>query len=799
MSDFTFNTRTDLRADQKAEVLIEALPWLQKFAGALVVVKYGGNAMIDDDLKRGVRRRTWCSCARSGCKPVVVHGGGPQINAMLDRLGIESRVPRRPARHHARGDGRRPDGAHRPGLARARRAAQRARPARRRAVGRGRRAAPGAPPARDRRRRAVDVGLVGDVVKVNPGAVLDLLDAGRIPVVSTVAPDIDDPTQVLNVNADTAAAALAVALGARKLIVLTDVEGLYTSWPDQALARAPDHAPARSRSCCRASTPACVPKMEACLRAVEGGVGRGPRHRRPRRRTRSCVEVFTSEGIGTMVLPDEEPADAPFTAPIPVVAPRPRGDRVTALENARARHRSAEATDANLPVLAADGSVAAVDRPLHARRHGHVRRRRSACSCAARAPTCGTPTARRYLDLLGGIAVNSLGHAHPTLTAAISAQLGTLGHVSNFFGSPHADRARRAAARPGRRPRGVAGVPHQLRHRGQRGRVQARPPQRRHRPAADPRARGLVPRPVDGRARAHRTRPRTASRSSRCPAASSSCRSATPTRSRPRSRSTATRSPRCSSSRSRARPASGRSRPATSRSPAALTAEHGALLILDEVQTGMGRTGAWFAHQLPHIGGGIVPDVVTVAKGLGGGFPVGALIAYGERTATLLGRGQHGTTFGGNPVASAAALATIASSSATGCSTTSATLGATLRERLAGTRQPARRRGARRGAAHRHRADRAGGRRGRRRARSTPGSSSTRARPTTIRLAPPFILTAEQAGDVRRLPRRASRRPRRPVMTRPLPARRRPDAPASSATSSSSRSPSATTGSSARR
>ena len=78
-----------------------------------------------------------------------------------------------------------------------------------------------------------------------------------------------------------------------------------------------------------------------------------------------------------------------------------------------------------------------------------------------------------------------------------------------------------------------------------------------------------------------------------------------------------------------------------------LTAEHGALLILDEVQTGMGRTGAWFAHQLPHIGGGIVPDAVTVAKGLGGGFPVGALIAYGEQTATLLGRGQHGTTFGG--------------------------------------------------------------------------------------------------------------------------------------------------------
>jgi acetylornithine aminotransferase len=90
-----------------------------------------------------------------------------------------------------------------------------------------------------------------------------------------------------------------------------------------------------------------------------------------------------------------------------------------------------------------------------------------------------------------------------------------------------------------------------------------------------------------------------------------------------------------------------------------LTEAHGALLVLDEVQTGMGRTGTWLAHQHPHLGGGTRPDVVTLAKGLGGGFPVGAVVAYGERAATLLGRGQHGTTFGGNPVASAAALATI--------------------------------------------------------------------------------------------------------------------------------------------
>ena len=119
-----------------------------------------------------------------------------------------------------------------------------------------------------------------------------------------------------------------------------------------------------------------------------------------------------------------------------------------------------------------------------------------------------------------------------------------------------------------------------------------------------------------------------------------------------------------------------------------LTAEHGALLILDEVQTGMGRTGAWMAHHHPHIGGGIVPDAVTVAKGLGGGFPVGALIAYGPETSALLGRGQHGSTFGGNPVASAAGLATIGVIERDGLLAHVGGLGERFRARLAGTGNP---------------------------------------------------------------------------------------------------------------
>ena len=160
----------------------------------------------------------------------------------------------------------------------------------------------------------VDVGLVGDVVEVDPAAVLDLVDAGRVPVVSTVAPD--DDGQVLNVNADTAAAALAVALGAAKLVVLTDVEGLYARWPDPASLLSTVRAADVERMLPGLEA-GMVPKMEACLRAVRGGV---PQATVIDGRLRHSVllEVFTPEGVGTMVLPDEEPASA--VAPVPGVA-----------------------------------------------------------------------------------------------------------------------------------------------------------------------------------------------------------------------------------------------------------------------------------------------------------------------------------------------------------------------------------------------------------------------------------------------------------------------------------------------
>ncbi|WP_250445458.1 acetylglutamate kinase [Actinotalea sp. C106] len=302
-----------LRPEQKAEVLIEALPWLERFAGALFVVKYGGNAMVDDRLKRAFAQ-DMVFLRMVGLHPVVVHGGGPQISSMLARLGIESefrgglRVTTPESMDVVRmvltGQVSRElvgllnaHGPHAVGLSGEDGGLLQAR--RRTATVDG---------------QQVDVGHVGDVVEVDPRAVRDLLDAGRIPVVSTVAPDVDDPTQVLNVNADTAAAALAVALGATKLIILTDVEGLYTDWPDRSSLASTIRVTELAHLLPSLES-GMVPKMEACLRAVRGGVPQA--HVVDGRQAHSVLtEVFTSRGTGTMVLPDDV-----RTGALPTVAP----------------------------------------------------------------------------------------------------------------------------------------------------------------------------------------------------------------------------------------------------------------------------------------------------------------------------------------------------------------------------------------------------------------------------------------------------------------------------------------------
>jgi acetylglutamate kinase len=287
-----------LHAETKAGVLVEALPWLQRFAGKIVVVKYGGHAMADPGL-RAAFAADMVFLRTAGVRPVVVHGGGPQITTMLARLGIQSEF---------RG-GLRVTTAESVDVVRMVLVG---------VVGReivglinshgpyaiGLSGEDAGLFTAERRTAAVDgtevdLGLVGDVVEVRPEAVLDLIAAGRIPVVSTVAPDEDG--QVLNVNADSAASALAQALGAEKLVVLTDVEGLYANWPTSA-----DVVPEISADALEELMPSLqsgmAPKMEACLRAVRGGV---PQASVLDGRVAHSVllELFTPEGSGTMVTP----------------------------------------------------------------------------------------------------------------------------------------------------------------------------------------------------------------------------------------------------------------------------------------------------------------------------------------------------------------------------------------------------------------------------------------------------------------------------------------------------------------
>ena len=386
----------------KAATLAGALPWLKRYHGKVVVVKYGGNAMTDDTLKRAFAEDV-AFLRFAGFKPVVVHGGGPQISAMLDRLGIESEFRGGLRVTTPAGDGRRPDGAGRPGPARAGRAGQRARPARGRAVRRGRRPVHRhVVPTRSSTARRSTSAWSARSREVRPEAVLDLVEAGRIPVISSVAPDKDGV--VHNVNADTAAAALAVALGAEKLLVLTDVEGLYRDWPDsddvigeispEALAElmptlAAGHGAEDGR----------LPPGRAGRRAA------GDRRRRPRAARRAARAVHR------------------------------RGRRHPGA--ARRRHQDPEGT---------------VMSPTSQERYA-----------AALMNTFGPPQlvltrgkgahvwdedGKEYVDLLGGIAVNALGHAHPAVVEAVTRQLVDPRPRLELLRHRAPDRPRRAPPRP---------------------------------------------------------------------------------------------------------------------------------------------------------------------------------------------------------------------------------------------------------------------------------------------------------------------------------------------------------------
>lgn len=290
-------------AAEKATTLIDALPWLARFHGKIVVIKFGGNAMISPELSRAFAEDI-VFLRYAGLRPVVVHGGGPQITEHLERLGIESefrgglrvttpeamQVVRMVLVGQVNGDVVNLINDHGPfavglsgedgGLFTAER-----RPA----------LVDGEP---------VDIGQVGDVVAVEPSTVLALLESDRIPVIATVARGRDGLSY--NVNADTAASALAGALQAEKLIVLTDVAGLYANWPDTSEVVAEVRA-AELRAMLPSLSSGMVPKMEACLRAVEAGVPRAT-VLDGRELHALLLEIFTTDGIGTMVLPDGDDA-----------------------------------------------------------------------------------------------------------------------------------------------------------------------------------------------------------------------------------------------------------------------------------------------------------------------------------------------------------------------------------------------------------------------------------------------------------------------------------------------------------
>jgi len=301
---------TDLNAVQ-AQTLIDSLPWLTLFRDRIIVVKFGGNAMVDDDLKRAFAA-DMVYLHHVGIRPVVVHGGGPQISRALKERGIESefrgglRVTSPEAMEVVRdvltrevsgelaalinehGDLAQPVSGETQGLFRGRR---------RGTVVDG---------------QEVDLGLVGEVVDVDPSVLHALLDAGKIPVISSVAPDGEVPGQALNVNADSAAASVAVALGAVKLVVLTDVAGLYSDWPnrDSLVSRI-------TASELSAMLPSLesgmIPKMTACLEAVAGGVDKAAIID-GRVAHSILLEVFRSSGVGTEVVPDATPHDNDSTA-----------------------------------------------------------------------------------------------------------------------------------------------------------------------------------------------------------------------------------------------------------------------------------------------------------------------------------------------------------------------------------------------------------------------------------------------------------------------------------------------------
>jgi acetylornithine/N-succinyldiaminopimelate aminotransferase len=620
-------------ASAKAATLIEALPWLNKFHGQTVVIKYGGHAMADEALRLAFAQDL-VFLRYAGLRPVVVHGGGPQITEQLDRLGVEStftaglRVTTPEAMEVVRmvlsgkvnkdivGMVNR-HGPFAVGLSGEDAGTFTA--ARKMAV------VDGVP---------VDIGQVGDIVATDPGAIEALLADGRIPVVSSVAAGRDG--EVYNVNADTAAAALAVALNATKLVVLTDVAGLYRDWPSSADVIS-ELTAAELERLLPALSAGMIPKMEACLTAVRGGVPQA--HVLDGRLSHAVLlEIFTDSGIGTMVLPGEgatihstHPSrkSTPLTPPVSPLHPLPQVGHfgyvqryaMSETEALQKRFSAALMPNYGVPSLA-----------------------------ISRGQGCRVwdPDGNQYLDLIAGIAVSSLGHAHPAIVGAVSRQVAEVAHTSNLFlNEPAIELAERILvllSADGRVFFANSGA-----EANEAAIKLVRRLQGPGRPVMVAAERSFHGRTMGSLAL-------TGKESIRAPFGPFGLT----VRFVPYGDADALRAAvDADVAAVFLEPGLGESGviPAPAgylRAAREACDQTGALLVLDEIQTGIGRTGVWFAHQAA----GVRPDVLTLAKGLGGGLPVGACVGLGPAGAGFA-RGDHGSTFGGNPVACAAALAVL--------------------------------------------------------------------------------------------------------------------------------------------
>jgi len=277
---------------ERAQTLVEALPYIQKFAGKIVVIKYGGNAMISNELFDAVMEDI-ILLQLVGINTVLVHGGGPEINEMLDRLGIETRFV----------DGLRYTDSATMTVVQGVLCGKVNKDLVATIMRKGG-SAIGLCGLDGKLFEAVkmkgDYGLVGEITCVNPDVVLQAIGEGQIPVVATVAFGVDSDT-AYNVNADTAAAKLAVALGAEKLILLTNTRGVLQEKDDEdTLIQQISVDEIEQLKACGIVAGGMIPKVECCADAVTGGVGRT--HILDGRIPHSIlIEMLTNEGAGTMI------------------------------------------------------------------------------------------------------------------------------------------------------------------------------------------------------------------------------------------------------------------------------------------------------------------------------------------------------------------------------------------------------------------------------------------------------------------------------------------------------------------